>query len=54
LPEARKSPGSAAEWTLLIKEHPALIRRPLAVLDDGGVHQGFSDALYSKLFPRTP
>lgn len=52
LPDARKSPGSAAEWTLLIREHPALIRRPVAVLDDGSVQQGFSDALYSKLFPR--
>jgi Spx/MgsR family transcriptional regulator len=52
LPDARKSPGSAAEWTLLIKEHPALIRRPVAVLEDGSVHQGFSDALYGNLFPR--
>ena len=50
LPDARKSPGSDAEWTLLIKEHPALVRRPVAVLDDGRVEQGFSDTLYSKLF----
>jgi Spx/MgsR family transcriptional regulator len=50
LPETRKSPGSAAEWTLLIKEHPALIRRPLLVLDDGSVHQGFTDNLFGKLF----
>lgn len=50
LPESRKSPGSAAEWTLLIKEHPALIRRPLLVLDDGSVHQGFTDSLFGKLF----
>ena len=50
LPEGRKSPGSAAEWTLLLKEYPALIRRPLVVLADGGVHQGFSDKLFGKLF----
>ena len=48
LPDTRKSPGSAAEWTLLIKEYPALIRRPLLVLADGRVHQGFSDKLYSE------
>ncbi|MBO9662918.1 Spx/MgsR family RNA polymerase-binding regulatory protein [Dokdonella sp.] len=50
LPEARKSPGSDAEWTLLIKEYPALVRRPLAVLDDGEVRQGFTDKLYAQLF----
>lgn len=50
LPEARKSPGSDAEWTLLIKEHPALVRRPLLVLDDGRVQQGFSDKLYTQWF----
>jgi Spx/MgsR family transcriptional regulator len=50
LPGARKSPGSDAEWTLLLKEHPALIRRPLLVLADGSVHQGFSDKLFAKLF----
>lgn len=50
LPEARKAPGSAAEWTLLIKEYPALIRRPLVVLADGRVQQGFSDAGFKKLF----
>ena len=47
---ARKSPGSAAEWTLLIKEYPALIRRPLVVLDDGSVQQGFTDKLFAKMF----
>jgi len=50
LPEARKAPGSAPEWTLLIKEHPALIRRPVVVLDDGSVHHGFSDKLFKSLF----
>ncbi|MFI4970905.1 MAG: Spx/MgsR family RNA polymerase-binding regulatory protein [Lysobacterales bacterium] len=50
LPAARKSPGSTAEWTLLVKEYPALLRRPLVLLGDGGVHQGFADKLFAKLF----
>ena len=43
LPPARKSPGSDAEWKLLLKEHPQLIRRPVVVTPDGVVSQGFSD-----------
>ncbi len=31
----RKNPGSDPEWTLLIKEYPALVRRPVVVLPDG-------------------
>jgi len=50
LPDARKSPGSAAEWILLIKEYPALIRRPLVVLADASVHQGFTGKLFAKMF----
>ncbi|MBX3689599.1 Spx/MgsR family RNA polymerase-binding regulatory protein [Dokdonella sp.] len=50
LPPARKSPGSDAEWTLLLREHPALVRRPLLVFADGRVHQGFSDNGFRKLF----
>jgi len=49
LPPMRKSPGSDPEWTLLIKEYPALVRRPVAVVGDD-VHVGFKDALYKKLF----
>ncbi|MGB0134395.1 Spx/MgsR family RNA polymerase-binding regulatory protein [Dokdonella sp.] len=49
LAPARKSPGSAAEWSLLIREYPALVRRPVLVLDDGSVHLGFSDKLYAQL-----
>jgi Spx/MgsR family transcriptional regulator len=52
LPEARRSPGSDAEWTLLIKEYPALVRRPLVVLEDGTVQQGFTDNAYKKWFGR--
>ena len=52
LPEARRTPGSDAEWTLLLREHPALLRRPLVAMPDGSVSQGFSDALFLRLFPR--
>lgn len=43
LPDARKAPGSDAEWKLLLKEHPMLIKRPVVVTADGAVTQGFSD-----------
>ncbi|HNR92411.1 MAG TPA: Spx/MgsR family RNA polymerase-binding regulatory protein [Dokdonella sp.] len=50
LAPARKAPGSDAEWTLLIREYPALVRRPLVVLADGDISLGFSDALFARLF----
>lgn len=46
----RKHPGSDPEWTLLLKEHPALIRRPVVVTDDGAVGVGFSDNAFKKRF----
>jgi Spx/MgsR family transcriptional regulator len=52
LPPARRTPGSDAEWSLLIREHPALVRRPVTVLPDGSVTLGFSDELYKRLFPQ--
>ena len=48
----RKNPQSDPEWTLLLKEYPALIRRPVVVPGDGSVHVGFSDNGFKKLFPR--
>ncbi len=45
-------PGSDPEWTLLLKEHPALIRRPVLVQGDGTVTVGFTDNGFKKLFPR--
>lgn len=39
----RKTPGSDAEWRLLLREYPQLIRRPVVVTDDGLITQGFSD-----------
>ena len=50
LPDARKSPGSDAEWKLLLREHPALVKRPLVETDDGTVHQGFTDNGFKALF----
>ncbi len=50
LPLARKTPGSDAEWKLLLKEYPQLIRRPVVVTDDGTVTQGFSDNAFKARF----
>jgi Spx/MgsR family transcriptional regulator len=48
LPEARKTPESAPEWTLLIKEYPALVRRPVLVTGDGKVSVGFNDKQFTQ------
>ena len=50
LPDSRKTPGSEAEWKLLLKEYPQLIRRPVVVTDDGMVTQGFSDNGFKQRF----
>jgi Spx/MgsR family transcriptional regulator len=50
LPEARKAPHSDPEWTLLLKEYPALIKRPVLVTGDGNVSVGFADNSYKKRF----
>ena len=50
LPAARKTPGSDAEWKLLLKEYPQLVRRPLVATADGVVSQGFSDAAFKLRF----
>ena len=50
LPPARKTPGSDPEWLLLIKEYPALVRRPVVVLEDDSIHFGFTDKLFARLF----
>ncbi|MGH8124896.1 MAG: Spx/MgsR family RNA polymerase-binding regulatory protein [Rhodanobacteraceae bacterium] len=46
----RRDPVGDPEWTLLLKEYPALIRRPLVVRDGGNVSVGFSDNGFKKLF----
>ncbi len=49
LPTTRKAPASDPEWLLLIKEYPALVRRPVVVRGDE-VSLGFTDKLFAKLF----
>ncbi len=46
----RKNPGSEAEWLLLLREYPALIRRPVVVSEDGAVSVGFSGGNFEKRF----
>lgn len=50
LPEGRKSPGSDPEWTLLLKEYPALVKRPVVVTADGVVTVGFTDNAFKARF----
>ena len=50
LPPNRKAPGSDAEWKLLLKEYPQLVRRPVVVTDDGAISQGFTDNGFKKRF----
>ncbi len=53
LSPARKSPQSDPEWSLLLREHPALVRRPVVVQGDR-VTVGFTDRLFRGLFPLAP
>lgn len=48
----RKKPASDPEWTLLLKEYPALIRRPVVLREDQNVSVGFSDNAFKKAFDR--
>jgi Spx/MgsR family transcriptional regulator len=50
LPAHRRTPGSDAEWKLLLREYPQLIRRPVVVTGNGVVTQGFSDNGFKKRF----
>ena len=54
LPGMRKSPGSDPEWTLLIREHPALVKRPVVVMPDGTVSVGFTDNDFKQRFGVKP
>lgn len=48
----RKNPGTGAEYVLLVRENPSLVRRPIT-LHQGKVHLGFSHGLFEKLFEKT-
>ncbi|WP_282274703.1 Spx/MgsR family RNA polymerase-binding regulatory protein [Stenotrophomonas sp. PS02297] len=50
LPDNRKAAASDAEWKLLLREYPQLIRRPLVVTGDGAMTQGFSDNGFKQRF----
>ena len=54
LPEGRKAPGSDPEWTLLVKEHPAIVKRPVVAMPDGAVSVGFTDNGFKQLFGAKP
>jgi len=48
----RKDPRSDPEWTLLLKEYPALIRRPVVLREGEPVTVGFTDNSFKKLFAK--
>lgn len=50
LPDNRKAAASDAEWKLLLREYPQLIKRPVVVTTDGVVSQGFTDNGFKKRF----
>jgi len=50
LPESRRAPANDTEWTALIADFPALVRRPVAVSEDGSVGVGFNDQRYLARF----
>lgn len=60
LPPERKDPQGDAEWLLLVRDHPSLIRRPLVArpgVDANGaplVSVGFTDKLFQSLFASDP
>ena len=50
LSDERKAAQTDAEWTALIAEYPALVRRPVTVTADGEVTVGFSEKRYGERF----
>ncbi len=50
LPDNRKAAASDAEWKLLLRDYPQLVRRPLVVTEDGRMTQGFSDSGFKQRF----
>ncbi len=50
LPTARRQAASDAEWVLLLRDHPALLKRPVVVIDGGEPSFGFSDNLFKRRF----
>jgi len=50
LDDAKKTPSSDADWLALIAEFPALIRRPVALTEDGIVGVAFNEKRYAERF----
>lgn len=50
LPEERRAASTDAQWTRLIADYPALVRRPVTVTGDGEVTVGFSEKRYGERF----
>ena len=48
LDESLKTPSDDRQWLDLIARYPALVRRPVAVFDDGTVTAGFSEKRYAQ------
>jgi len=54
LPDNLKIIADDAQWQALLMHFPQLIRRPLLVMADGSIHQGFSESRFQQLFNITP
>jgi len=52
LPENLKTPANNEAWLSLLSNNPALIRRPVLVMENGIIHQGFSEDRYKTLFSK--
>ena len=52
LAPARKAPADDRQWLALVRDWPALIRRPLLVRADGSAVSGFSEKRWSETFER--
>ena len=48
LSDEQRSASSDAQWLALIAQFPALVRRPLTVLPDGTVINGFSEKKFKQ------
>lgn len=50
LSDEQKAASTDAQWTALIAEYPALVRRPVTVTPDGEVTVGYSENRYGERF----
>ncbi len=50
LSPARKQAAGDAEWVLLLRDHPALLKRPVVVVGGGAPTFGFSDNAFKRRF----